>query len=108
MITRLYVINDKLARESGPIFQCKNDQVAYRQYSLQISEMKNIKLDDFELVCIGEYNNENLQLQLGITIVIDEQWILFLETCPTEGNIEDRYSEFLQYQKAQQLGENNV
>ncbi len=108
MITRLYVVNDRLARESGPIFQCKNDEVAYRQYSLQISEMKNIKSDDFELVCIGEYNNENLQLQLGIPIVVDEQWILYLGTCSEEGNIADRYNEFLQYQKAQHPGGNNA
>ncbi len=79
MKMRIYTIYDKLAREGGPLFQAKNDQVAHRQFQTQLTNMPNIEIDDFELRCVGEYDNEQCQIQVGIPVVIDTDWLLFLE-----------------------------
>ncbi len=73
MITRLYTIYDKLAEETGPVFQAKNDQVAYRQFQTQLSTIQNIKADDFTLLCVGEYENIRIELQTMLPIEITEQ-----------------------------------
>ncbi len=78
MKMRIYTIYDKLAREGGPLFQAKNDQVAHRQFQTQLNSMPNIEIADFELRCVGEYDNEQCQIQVGIPVVIDTDWLLFL------------------------------
>ncbi len=64
MITRLYTIFDKLAGETGPIWQAKNDRVAHRQFMSQIQKSDYGKHTvDFELCCVGEYDNETRETQ---------------------------------------------
>lgn len=50
----LYALFDPLAKESGPLWQAKNDQVAIRQAKSLLADMK-LKVSDFELLCFGEY-----------------------------------------------------
>lgn len=86
MITRVYTIYDRLAEESGPLFQAKNDEVAHRQYQTQLSTIQNIKVDDFTLLCVGEYDNERCEFQAAIPITIDEQLIQALQTKKEKSN----------------------
>ncbi len=79
MKMRIYTIYDKLAREGGPLFQAKNDQVAHRQFQTQLTNMPNIEIADFDLRCVGEYDNEQCQIQVGIPFTVDVEWLLFLE-----------------------------
>ncbi len=95
MKTNVYTIYDKLARESGPLYQAKNDAVAYRQFCTQLKEIKNINEDDFELLNIAEYDNEECQLQNMITITVDIAWLAYLELQP-QGNVRQQYQEYLE------------
>lgn len=55
----LYVIYDKLAAESGPVFEAKNDQVALRQFKKAIEPASN--KNEYQLYRIGAYDNEKLE-----------------------------------------------
>lgn len=61
MIMKLYVIQDKIAEESGPIFEAKNDGVAFRKYQKTINEVGNS--DEYALYCVGEIDHENNVIQ---------------------------------------------
>ncbi len=63
MTSRLYVVYDKVAKESGPIWQSKNDDVAYRQFVSQLNELKTAPPEDFELRCVGSYDSERCETQ---------------------------------------------
>lgn len=54
----IYSIKDKVAKEYGPAFSAKNDQVASRAFMLEIPTQFKANLEDFELWCIGEYDVE--------------------------------------------------
>lgn len=54
----LYVIRDKVAAESGPIFEAKNDGLALRQYSYLMANQKGASPGDFELRCLGTIDHE--------------------------------------------------
>ncbi len=98
MKINVYTIYDKLARESGPLFQAKNDKVAYRQFQTQLKEIKNIQKQDFELLNIAEYDNEACQLQDMITVRVDIEWIAFCDANPrpeTASESRRRYKEYL-------------
>ncbi len=95
MKINVYTIYDKLARESGPLFQAKNDQVAYRQFCTQLKEIKNIQKEDFELLNIAEYDNESCQLQDMITIRVDTEWLAFCEkNLKPKNNSRERYKNY--------------
>lgn len=57
---RLYCIYDKVAMESGPLFEAKNDLVALRMYN-------GVNLpgqpEDFCLYCIGEYYHSPVKIK---------------------------------------------
>ena len=58
----LYVVYDRLAEESGPIYQAVNDGVALRQYNnlLQNCTCK----EDYDCVCIGEFDTQTMSISL--------------------------------------------
>lgn len=62
MRTRVYSIKDIVAVEFGPMFWAKNNSVAMRNFKNfindQYSKNENFIRDDFELYCIGVFNNE--------------------------------------------------
>ncbi len=96
MTTNIYTIYDKLAKESGPLFQAKNDKVAFRQFQTQLKDIKNIQVEDFELLNIAEYDNELCQLQSLITIRVDLDWIAYCDSNPRpQNNSRKRYKEFI-------------
>ncbi len=99
MKINVYTIYDKLARESGPLFQAKNDRVAFRQFQTQLKEIKNIQKDDFELLNIAEYDNEECQLQDMITVRVDTEWLAFCDAnLKTQKNSRERYKDYIAMQ----------
>lgn len=65
MLKNLYCIYDKVAQESGPIFEAKNDGVAERMYfDLVQNQRKNpvFDQDDYELLCLGSFDSESLKI----------------------------------------------
>ncbi len=61
MISKIYTIMDKVAKQTGPVFQAVNDEVASRHFETMIhsTEWKN----DFELLGIGEYDDVKASLR---------------------------------------------
>lgn len=57
-MAKLYVIQDQVAEESGPIFEAKNDGIAQRNFSLMMVEHKNLDLSEYHLYCVGEIDHE--------------------------------------------------
>lgn len=55
----LYCIYDRVAEESGPIFEAKNDMMALRMYN-------GVNLpgqpDDFQLLRLGEYHHSPVKI----------------------------------------------
>jgi hypothetical protein len=56
----LYVIYDRLAEESGPILECKNDSVAVRAYKRALESQKAGADDEYWLYCVGEFDNREM------------------------------------------------
>jgi len=54
---RLYVIRDLVAEESGPVFEAKNDLVARRGFRVALEKTRG-GLNEFRLMCIGEYDHD--------------------------------------------------
>ena len=59
MRNNIYMIWDKVAEQGGPLFEAVNDNVAVRSVAITLSKVPSI--DDYELLCIGEIDNESLQ-----------------------------------------------
>lgn len=53
----LYTVYDKVAEESGPLYEAKNDAVALRMVLKYLADNP-----DYELFCVGEYNHDIMQL----------------------------------------------
>lgn len=65
MITQLYVIYDRIAQECGPIFEAKNDGVAFRMYrDLIQSKEKDPNFTQEEYICyrISSFDRETMVL----------------------------------------------
>lgn len=71
MQTNLYVIYDKVAEESGPVYQAVNDGVAVRQFKSTIEKIPSSLRDEYQLVCIGMYDSKTLKGSLTPARVID-------------------------------------
>lgn len=56
MHSRIYTIYDKVAEQSGPVFQAPNDATALRQFRHLLAQ-PGIVPDDFQLWCIGEFED---------------------------------------------------
>lgn len=56
MKMKLYVIRDKVAEESGPVFEAKNDGVAWRKYQELLSQSQFS--GDYELRYIGSVDHD--------------------------------------------------
>lgn len=80
---KIYVINDRLANENGPVFQAVNDAVALRQFTQVLEKTKYP--EDYKLFCVGEieedgqliisekiYDVESMEMSI-ITEVKDEK-----------------------------------
>ncbi len=58
MKVNIYTIYDVVAKEAGPIFQGKNDEVAVRVFNSLLNDTPNIKPTDYEIYCLGEFDTE--------------------------------------------------
>jgi len=79
---KLYVIYDKVAEESGPIFEAKNDGTALRNYNIFMQKTSPDNLADYELYCVGEIDHEtnfvtgnlsNVDVKLSYTKDLEEE-----------------------------------
>jgi len=58
----VYVIYDKIAEESGPMFEAVNDGIALRQACHVLKPLPPTLVDDYQLVKIGEYDTKDMQI----------------------------------------------
>lgn len=58
MKVNIYTIYDILAKECGPIFQAKNDDVAVRAFYSLLSDTPNTMANEYEIYCLGEFDTE--------------------------------------------------
>lgn len=54
----LYVIYDRVAQESGPVFEAKNDGIAVRQMRNVLSENPASKPLEYQLLNVGTIDHE--------------------------------------------------
>lgn len=67
----VYVIYDRIAEESGPMFEATNDGVALRQACNVLKPLPASLLDDYQLVKIGEYDTKEMQVYVIPPVIID-------------------------------------
>ena len=60
---QLYVIYDKLAEESGPVFEAKNDAVARRSFLRTWAE-KGAAPEEFRLLRLGTIDHQTQTIRL--------------------------------------------
>lgn len=58
MRMNMYVVVDKVAEESGPIFEAKNHGVAIRSYN-QITSKSKVPSNEYSLLCLGIFDHDN-------------------------------------------------
>lgn len=58
MKVNIYTIYDKVANECGPIYQAKNDGVAFRAFINLIGENSTVNPSDYDVYCLGEFDTE--------------------------------------------------
>jgi len=61
MESRLYCIRDRVAEDSGPIFQAVNDAVAARSYRAFMAQ-NQVEEDEYSLLCIGTFDSGTSKL----------------------------------------------
>lgn len=59
MITKIYVIYDRVAQEAGPLVCLKNDDLAKRMYAQSLVDQRST---DFDLYLLGEYDTERMKI----------------------------------------------
>lgn len=62
---RVYVIFDRVAQESGPLFEAKNDAVAVRQARNLIASANGARPDEFRLLYMGDIDHDTNMLSLA-------------------------------------------
>ena len=78
---KLYVVNDRVAETSGPIFEARNHGVATRKYKHMLNEEKALNVDDYQLLCIGEFDHDvNLITKEDFPkIIVDGENVMYLD-----------------------------
>lgn len=71
---KIYAIYDKIAEESGPLFQAKNDLIAVRNTKNMLMQNGVTVPDDYILYHLGEYDTESMEL----TVLQEPEEILFM------------------------------
>lgn len=64
MKAELFVVFDKLAKESGPVFMAKNGEVARRQFENLLASDKALagRKEEYMLYCVGSIDNETMEI----------------------------------------------
>ncbi len=58
MKVNIYTIYDKVACECGPIFQAKNDGVAFRCFMSLMKDTPTVSPSDYDVYCLGVFDTE--------------------------------------------------
>lgn len=66
-----YTIYDLVAQEAGPVFQAKNDEVAYRSYNNILKDLSEASKDDFKLICLLSLDTSTLDIDVDVRDVMD-------------------------------------
>ncbi|GMO29634.1 MAG: hypothetical protein Ta2B_10630 [Termitinemataceae bacterium] len=64
MLFNLYSVRDRVANEFGPIFQAKNDDVAWRNYFSLLTNSNVTDMLDYELVRLGSFDVDTGKIEL--------------------------------------------
>lgn len=75
----LYVIFDKVAKESGFPFDAKNDEVALRKFNgfiAQVEKDSPSSVDEFELRRVGSFDSESCEILDTVSSVVNLSDIL--------------------------------
>lgn len=67
----VYVIYDKVAEESGPMFEAVNNGVALRQACNVLKPLPPSLIYDYQLVKIGEYDTKEMQIYVIPPEIVD-------------------------------------
>lgn len=75
MTAKLYTIRDRVAQESGPLYQAKNDAVAKRQFDLMLAK-NGLNEKEYVLLRVGSFDSETTlliasQLPEEVVITVD-------------------------------------
>lgn len=62
MKMNLYVVFDRVAEESMPCFESRNDGTAFRAYQKQIIEKSDLPEDEMKLLCVGTINHDTNEI----------------------------------------------
>lgn len=60
----VYSIYDKVAKESGPLFFAKNEEVAQRQFNNVLGDFDEVRKSEYELILIGTFETETCEMEL--------------------------------------------
>lgn len=60
----MYTVYDETAKESGPIFQAKNDGIALRNYRTMLKEIAPEVQGDYRLYVLGEFDHSTMSFDL--------------------------------------------
>lgn len=60
----LFVVYDKVAEESGPIFEAKNTALAQRQYRQLVARQVNCDPADFRLLRLGSIDHHTQAIRI--------------------------------------------
>ena len=78
MKMNLYVVFDRMAQESGPVFEAKNDPVAARQTRALIAQAPGANILEFQLLKLGTIDHETNAIEalgapLDVTFSVAEE-----------------------------------
>lgn len=60
----LYTIRDRVAEESGPLFEAKNKGIAIRQITKMLEGVPKASLGDYKLLYMGTYNSSAMRIEV--------------------------------------------
>lgn len=69
MKKKLYVVFDKVAEEAMPIFEGKNDGVAWRKFADVRDKTEGIRIEDFDLYRVGSFDTETMVLEGDLKLI---------------------------------------
>ncbi len=81
-VRKLYVIQDRVAEQYGPVFDAVNDAVALRQFRVALE--KSPFLSDFLLLCIGQIDEKCVISTSGCPCVVEFNLDEFMKPFETE------------------------
>ena len=82
MKVNIYTIHDKVASESGPIFQAKNDTVALRCFMSLMKDTPSVNPADYDVYCLGEFDTEARSF-----VTVDNYGRLVIENLEDESDV---------------------